>query len=175
MVGVHAARQIGTLGFVTTDSVKPVSFESAQIDTAESRTVLERYVAELDSRFPAGFDTGLAAPPQPGDFSSPWGVFLLARCNGDLAGCGALRRESDGVAEIRRMWVAPEARGAGVGRALLVELESWARKYGYRAVRLDTAESLYEAKRLYPSAGYEEIAAYNDNPYARHWFEKQLV
>jgi ribosomal protein S18 acetylase RimI-like enzyme len=65
-------------------------------------------------------------------------------------------------------------RGLGLGRRLLAELEGQARADGATSVRLDTHRSLTEAVTLYRSAGYREIAAYNDNPYAHHWFAKNL-
>lgn len=126
----------------------------------------------MTQRFPSGFDAGKAAPPGKGDFTPPTGVFLLVWSDGQPAGCGALRTQSDGVGEIRRMWIASSLRGRGAGRALLAELERQARLLGFRAVRLDTATELLEAKALYRSAGYVEIPAYNDNAYAGHWFEK---
>jgi ribosomal protein S18 acetylase RimI-like enzyme len=70
------------------------------------------------------------------------------------------------------MWIAPSARGLGIGRRLLQELEQLARRNGCRIIRLDTNESLREALQLYRSSGYREIERYNDNPYAHHWFEK---
>ena len=73
------------------------------------------------------------------------------------------------------MWVDPAARGAGVGRGLLAALEVAAADLGAATVRLDTAASLSEALGLYRSAGYREIAPYNDNPYAAHWLERTLV
>jgi GNAT superfamily N-acetyltransferase len=72
------------------------------------------------------------------------------------------------------MWVDPVARGAGVGRSLLAALEAGAVELGCRTVRLDTAASLTEALALYEVAGYVEIPAYNENPYAAHWLEKRL-
>jgi ribosomal protein S18 acetylase RimI-like enzyme len=72
------------------------------------------------------------------------------------------------------MWVASSARGLGVGRRLLAELERRAADHGSRAVRLDTNATLTEAIAMYRSAGYNEIDAFNDEPYAHHWFEKQL-
>ena len=78
------------------------------------------------------------------------------------------------VAEIKRMWIAPSARGIGIGRRLLQELEQVARRLKLRVIRLDTNESLREALRLYRSSGYREIDRYNDNPYAHHWFEKAV-
>jgi ribosomal protein S18 acetylase RimI-like enzyme len=72
------------------------------------------------------------------------------------------------------MWVAPSARGLGVGRLLLAELESEASRHGTRTIRLETNGSLSEAISLYRSSGYREVEAFNDEPYAHHWFEKRL-
>jgi ribosomal protein S18 acetylase RimI-like enzyme len=80
-----------------------------------------------------------------------------------------------GVGEIKRMWVHPELRGAGVGRKLLAALEVSSAELGHHTVRLDTSDHLAEAHALYRTAGYSEVAPYNDNPYARHWFEKRLA
>jgi ribosomal protein S18 acetylase RimI-like enzyme len=73
------------------------------------------------------------------------------------------------------MWVAESARGLGLGRRLLSELEDIAAEHGARAVRLETNRTLAEAISLYRSAGYVEVAAFNDEPYAHHWFEKQIA
>ena len=72
------------------------------------------------------------------------------------------------------MWVAPDARGLGLGRRLLLELERHARAAGAKVVRLETNQTLEEAIHLYRSSGYREVAAFNDEPYAHHWFEKRL-
>ncbi|GAA4828787.1 GNAT family N-acetyltransferase [Saccharopolyspora rosea] len=144
------------------------------VDGPAARAALDSYVAELDRRFPSGFDAARAAPPAKADFTPPAGIFLVVRMHERVLGCGALRTESGGIGEIRRMWIAPELRGRGAGRALLAELEERARQLGCRRVRLDTAAELHEARSLYESSGYVEIPAYNDNQYARHWFEKVL-
>ncbi len=73
------------------------------------------------------------------------------------------------------MWVDPEARGLGLGRRLLGELERQAGKAGARVVHLETNRALIEAIRLYRSSGYREVPAFNDEPYAHHWFEKELA
>ena len=109
------------------------------------------------------------------EFAPPHGVFLVARLEGEAVGCGAIRALDADIAEIKRMWVDPAARRLGIGRSLLSALESAAAaELGCRTVRLDTAAFLIEALPLYRSAGYSDIPAYNDNPYAEHWLEKRL-
>jgi ribosomal protein S18 acetylase RimI-like enzyme len=99
---------------------------------------------------------------------------LVARLFGDPVGCGGIRTLSAGIGEIKRMWLSPEVRGLGVGRRLLAELERAAIGRKLRIVRLDTNGSLAEALHLYRASGYRKIPAYNENPYAQHWFEKTL-
>jgi ribosomal protein S18 acetylase RimI-like enzyme len=73
------------------------------------------------------------------------------------------------------MWVAESARGLGIGRRVLTELEADAVRRGASTVRLETNRALVEAIAMYRSAGYFEVPAFNDEPFAHHWFEKQLV
>ena len=73
------------------------------------------------------------------------------------------------------MWVARSARGLGVGRRLLLALEQHARDAGASAVRLETNRALTQAIALYRRAGYLEVDAFNDEPYAHHWFEKRFA
>jgi DNA-binding MarR family transcriptional regulator len=131
-----------------------------------ARHCLGRYFAEIDERFEEGFSEDVALPV---DF----GVFVVARLRGEPIGCGALKTASP--PEIKRMWVAPEARGLGVGRRILAELERHAREQGATAIRLETNRALAEAQQLYRSAGYEQVAPFNDEPYADFWFEKPLL
>ncbi len=105
---------------------------------------------------------------------APRGLLLLAWQGQQAVGCGAVRRLDADTAEIKRMWVEPAARGQGIGRSLLAALEAGAVELGCRTVRLDTAASLTEALAMYEAAGYVEIPAYNENPYAAHWLEKRL-
>ena len=93
---------------------------------------------------------------------------------GEPVGCGALKFHPGAPAELRRMWVAPSARGLGLGRRLLAELEARAAGHGVTMLRLETNRTLAEAISLYRAAGYREVAAFNDEPYAHHWFEKSL-
>ena len=108
------------------------------------------------------------------DFAPPAGTFILIRLDGTLVGCGGFKRETAGTAYIKRMWISRDARGLGLGRRLLAELEDRARSLGYRKICLETEKSLKEAQQLYRSSGYAEVPRFNDEPYAHHWFEKPL-
>jgi DNA-binding MarR family transcriptional regulator len=143
--------------------------------SAAARHCLAAYFAELDARFDAGFDPGLSIPADTAELTPPAGLLLLARLHGEPVGCGALKLHGDAPAEIKRMWVAAHARGLGVGRRLLTALEEEARGRGAAVVRLETNRALREATALYRSAGYDEVPAFNDEPYAHHWFEKRLA
>ncbi len=143
-------------------------------DSASARACLNAYFSELGRTFPAGFDPAASVTADPHEVAPPRGQFLLVRCAGRPRGCGAVKVLDDGVGEIKRMWLHPELRGRGVGRRLLEALEDSARELGVSRVRLDTSSHLPDALRLYRAAGYREIPAYNDNPYAAHWFEKRL-
>jgi DNA-binding MarR family transcriptional regulator/GNAT superfamily N-acetyltransferase len=138
------------------------------------RWCLEQYYAELRDRFDAGFDPVTSSLPDAGEMAHPTGLFLIARLRGEPVGCGGLILHGAAPAEIKRMWVAPEVRGLGLGRRLLSELERLARESGAPATRLDTNRNLTEAISMYRSSGYEEIPDFNGEPYAHHWFEKQL-
>jgi GNAT superfamily N-acetyltransferase len=110
----------------------------------------------------------------PSEMVPPGGAFVLVREDGRPAAGGGIRRLADGVCEIKRMYVVPEARGRGHGRRLLEALERVAADLGYRRVRLDTAQSMTTAMALYESAGYRPIPDYNGNTYASFWGEKEL-
>lgn len=135
---------------------------------------LGRYFDELSSRFPEGYDRGAGDVSDADEFRAPRGCFLVATLFGEAVGCGAIRTLAPRMGEIKHLWVSPEVRGVGVGRKLLEALERAGRDRKMRGVRLDTHGSLAEARRLYLISGYREIARYNDNPHAHHWFEKTL-
>ena len=151
-----------------------VEIAAADPTTDDARFCVGSYFAELDRRMDGGFDASLSRYGDIAEFVEPAGVLLLARLRGEPVGCGALRFGASGVTEIKRMWLSKEVRGLGLGRRLLGELERHARDHGARLVRLDTNHVLTEAIALYDSAGYARIAAFNDERYADHWFEKQL-
>jgi DNA-binding MarR family transcriptional regulator/GNAT superfamily N-acetyltransferase len=132
------------------------------------------YYAELGRRFDAGFDPERSLTADADELRPPAGLLLVASLRGEPVGCGALRFHGEEPTELKRMWVAESTRGLGLGRRLLRELEARAGDSGARAVRLETNKSLLEAIALYRSAGYTEVAPFNDEPYAHHWFEKPI-
>jgi len=148
----------------------------APMDPAEphARHCLRSYFEELDRRFELGFDAARSIPLAEASMRPPAGLLMVASLRGEPVGCGALRFHGDEPAELKRMWVAESARGLGLGRRLLGELEARAAEAGAPAVRLETNGSLVEAIALYRSAGYVEVEPFNDEPYAHHWFEKAL-
>ena len=143
--------------------------------TDDARSCFQAYFDELDARFDGGFDPGTSISAAPDELTAPHGVLLLARLDGKPVGAGAVKFHDTRPAEIKRMWVSPQARGLGVARRILAQLERHARDHGASATRLETNEALTEAIQLYRSAGYLEVAPFNDEPYAHHWFEKDLI
>jgi DNA-binding MarR family transcriptional regulator/N-acetylglutamate synthase-like GNAT family acetyltransferase len=143
-------------------------------DTADARLCLSTYFSELAARFETGFDAGADDSARVEDMTPPSGLFVIARLDGDAVGCGGFKRVDKATGEIKRVWTAPSARGLGVARRMLRALEAAAREAGVKTLRLDTNRALTEAHALYRSEGYLEIARFNDNSYAHHWFEKRL-
>ena len=148
------------------------------ITAPEAQACMAAYFAELSLRFgqtfaprPVDPDTLAMAPPR--------GLFLIARQAGTPLGCVGLRSSAEGIGpgcgEVKRLWVAAEARGQGLARRLMTEIEDAARDMGLTHLRLATSRHLPEAQALYLRDGWQEIAAYNTNPHADHWFEKSLT
>ena len=142
--------------------------------SAAAQFCIESYFSEIDVRFDGGFDRTRAISADADELTEPAGLLLLARLRDEPVGCGALKLHGAEPAELKRMWVAPTARGLGVGRRLLTELEQHARERGVRVVHLETNKALHEAMSLYRSTGYVEVERFNDEPHAHHWFEKRL-
>jgi DNA-binding MarR family transcriptional regulator/GNAT superfamily N-acetyltransferase len=133
------------------------------------------YFAELDRRSESGFDPGAGISAEPYELVPPRGCFLIAYRHGEPVGCGAVKHHPGAPSELKRMWVAESARGLGIGRRLLGELERRAVRSGATKARLETNRALVEAIAMYRSAGYLEVPAFNDEPFAHHWFEKRLA
>jgi len=140
----------------------------------DARYCLRAYVEELSGRFDSGFDPARSISAADHEMTPPAGLFLVATLYAEPVGCGALKLHRGAPAEIKRMWVAPSVRGLGLGRRLLAELEARAAARGVRVLRLETNRALGEAIGLYRAAGYREVTAFNDEPYAHHWFEKSI-
>jgi DNA-binding MarR family transcriptional regulator/GNAT superfamily N-acetyltransferase len=141
----------------------------------DARACLRAYFAELGERFDSGYDPALDLTATDAEMTPPAGLFLMATLHDEPVGCGALKFGGTGPADIKRMWVAPSARGLGLGRRLLTELERQAAAHDVSVVRLETNRNLTEAISLYRSSGYREVPAFNDVFYAHHWFEKVLT
>ena len=129
----------------------------------------------MDERFKGGYQPENSLGAKDEELIEPTGLLLVAYLRNEPIGCGALRNLDTAHAEIKRVWVSPAARWLGVGRRLVHELESQALQRDVTIVRLDTNRTLVEAISLYRSAGYHEVVAFNDEPYAHHWFEKHLT
>ena len=169
------ARLLDAMGVVErllTAGLVEIAIEDPSSDAAGR--CLRSYFAELDSRFEAGFDPTRSISADASELSGSTGLLLVGRLRGEPIGCGALKLHGRGPAEVKRMWVATAARGLGVGRRILGELERHARERGVEVLRLETNRSLGEAISLYRSAGFAEVAPFNDEPYAHHWFERRL-
>ncbi len=141
----------------------------------DAKRCLRAYVAELNRRSEIPFDPSNGSTAEPHEVRPPAGAFLVAYLNGDAIGCGAVKHRVGGPTDIKRMWVAESARGLGIGRRLLRELERLARDSGAPVAQLETNAALVEAIAMYRSAGYAEVPAFNDEPFADHWFAKPLA
>src|SRR5579862_4050134 len=141
----------------------------------DARWCFEQYFAELAARFEGGFDPKLSISADARELTPPSGVLLIARLRDRPVGCAALKFHGRGPVEVKRMWVAAEVRGLGVGRRLLGGIERCAREAGVKVLRLETNRALNEAIALYQGAGFVEVDAFNAEPYAHRWFEKSVL
>jgi ribosomal protein S18 acetylase RimI-like enzyme len=157
----------------------PIRLEELPPSDPLAAAALRAYMADVSSSYqgrPATeADVEEALREFPSDELEPPGGLLLVALRGEaVVGCGGLRLGRDGVAEVKRVHVVPGERRRGLARRLMAELERRAREHGVRELRLDTRTDLVEAVALYRALGYDEIAAFGDNPYAGHWFAKRL-
>lgn len=143
--------------------------------SSDAEYCLANYFRELAERFEGGFDPANSLAPTLDEFAPPRGTFLVMRLHGEPVGCGGFKFDPPNAAYIKRMWISPAARGLGLGRRLLHELEQRARALGYGTLRLETERALTEAQHLYRSSGFLEVPPFNDEVYAHHWFEKVLT
>jgi ribosomal protein S18 acetylase RimI-like enzyme len=170
------------LGLVTAmvDVERPILASQVQLEITDPRDVharycLRSYFEELGQRFDAGFDSAQSISASDEEMTLPNGLLLVASFGGAAVGCGALKLHIDTqIAEVKRMWVAVDVRGLGLGRRLLERLSAEAASRKMLILRLETNRSLFEAKHLYQRAGFVEVNPFNSEPYAHHWFQKDL-
>jgi DNA-binding MarR family transcriptional regulator/GNAT superfamily N-acetyltransferase len=165
---VGAMREVERLLSAASVQIVPVDPEHE-----DARYCLAEYVGELNRRSERGFDPAAGVTALPHEVRPPAGQFLVAYRHGEPIGCGAVKHKAAAPSEIKRMWISPAARGLGLGRRLLGELEACAAA-GADTARLETGAVLSEALELYRSAGWVEVPAFNEEPFADHWFEKSL-
>ncbi|GAA3479121.1 GNAT family N-acetyltransferase [Streptomyces yanii] len=150
-----------------------------RFDSPDASALRRDYYDEVASRYwqrPATaeeIDEGLS-----GDgadlLTGPTGAFVVGRFDGKPASCAGLLVVDADTAELTRVFVRPEFRGTGGGGLLLAAVESAARAFGVRQIRLDTRNDLVEARGLYAKHGYREVPAFHRRQYAEHWFAKEL-
>lgn len=152
-----------------------VHFERVHPADEAARWCLKQYFSELNRRFEHGFDLSRSLHIDDEDFVPPKGAFVVGTVNGEAIACGGVKPIAPNTGYLKRMWVAESARGLGLGRRVLSELETAALSLGYTKLVLETNRALTEAIALYKSAGYRPIEPFNhDEGYADFWFEKQI-
>lgn len=138
-----------------------VATAPAQLD--EIRRLFLEYARSLNFNLCfQDFDAELASLP--GKYAPPDGVLILARVNGQSAGCIALRKIEDGVCEMKRLYVRDSYRGLKIGRLLIARIIEEAENRNYQLIRLDTAPDMKAAQSLYESFGFRDIEPYIYNP-----------
>ncbi|TFB71282.1 GNAT family N-acetyltransferase [Cryobacterium glaciale] len=160
--------------------VLPIRITTASPTSTEAKRVSTRYYEDLVGRYhrrPATrkevLDAEAGYPDD--DLLAPTGIFLLARQGLAVLGCAGMRVRPESIGEVTRVFVESAARGNGLGRLLMEELERKSRQMGIRTLRLDTRTDLIEARGLYVSLGFVEGEPHNSDPYANHWFRKDLA
>jgi ribosomal protein S18 acetylase RimI-like enzyme len=155
------------------------TFAAASPLSGRGRAVLRAYMDDVVSRYygrPATHDEVQAVldDDPSDDLEPPAGLLLVVSSDELLVGCGGLRLLPERIGELKRIYVAPSARGRGIGAELVRRLEQAARGHDVRRLRLDTRSDLVEARRLYARLGFREVEPFNRDPYSEHWFEKTL-
>jgi len=140
----------------------------------DAQWCVAQFFAEIDTLFDSGYDPAKAVVVGSEDLTPPRGALLVARLHGQPVGCGGVKLPDGEPAFLKRMWVAPSARGLGVAALLLDRLEGLALAAGSPAVTLDTNSLLTAAGRLYESRGYRQVPDFNGEPHADRWYRKEF-
>ena len=151
-----------------------IVFEEADYASDIAETCLNAYAAELGTRLNLAFDLKQAGDPDLAQMKHPNGTFIIARLGDMPVGCVGVKGSGTHLAEIKRMWITPAARGLGLAGRLMEAAEDSARSLGIQTLRLDTNSTLFEAVGLYRKLGWTEIERFNDDPYPDLFFERQI-
>jgi len=165
------AMDIVTIALSRTDIV----FEEVDYASELATHCLGEFAAELSKRLNLEFDLKKSGDPDLLQMKRPHGTFVVARLGDMPLGCVGIKGNGGSFAEIKRMWIAPAARGLGLARRLMTTAEDGARALGIETLRLDTNSTLFEAVGLYQNMGWTEIDRFNDDPYPDLFFEKRLL
>ena len=157
---------------IVISAASPVSVEAQEVSTRYYEDLVGRYHGRPAIRAEV-LDAEAGYPN--GDLLPPTGILLLARQGLSVLGCAGMRVRPGAIGEVTRVFVESAARGRGVGRLLMEELERTSLGMGICTLRLDTRTDLIEARGLYASLGFVEGEAHNADPYANHWFRKEVV
>ncbi|GAA1871784.1 GNAT family N-acetyltransferase [Myceligenerans crystallogenes] len=159
------------------------SFTAEPLTSAVARALWREYYTEVSDRWhqrehgtdtdPADLEREIAADTGDG-LVPPAGVLLVVRCDGEPAGMAGTRLRDATTAELKRVFLRPAYRGRGGAAFLVAAVEQVARELGATRMVLDTRRDLVEARALYRRLGYDEIAPFDDGPYAEHWYGKDL-
>ncbi|MEA2190232.1 MAG: hypothetical protein QOI73_353 [Solirubrobacteraceae bacterium] len=152
-----------------------IEFRTCPLDEPPAATLAQAMRDEIAALYDGLMLDGPDMPKAgPAELCPPGGTFVVGYEDDVAVCCGGIKRLPDGACEIKKMYVAEAARGRGVARELLVELERRARELGYAIARLDTGPRQPRARRMYERAGYRAIENFNGNPVATFFAEKEL-
>jgi GNAT superfamily N-acetyltransferase/DNA-binding MarR family transcriptional regulator len=173
--GSRQAELIGAMDLIATIILQDqVEIRAADPDSPAALACLERYYALLATKIEGVTAHMLTLPlADAPNYRPPIGSFLVAWSDDLPIGCVSLRPFASGGAELKRLWVDPDARGQGLGRRLMRAIESEARNLGYRELKLDSNTALPEAIALYRRDGWVDIPKYSDFP-SNVWLGKRL-
>lgn len=171
----NARRLLDAMDIVTiTLSRKDIVFEEADYASDLATHCLRAFAAEWSERLDLEFDLKKSGDPELSQMKPPHGTFIVARLGEMPVGCVGIKGNGGELAEVKRMWISPAARGLGLARRLMTSAEKAARALGITSLRLDTNSTLVEAVGLYRAMGWVEIERFNNDPYPDLFFEKML-
>jgi DNA-binding MarR family transcriptional regulator/GNAT superfamily N-acetyltransferase len=171
----NARRLLDAMDIVTIAlSRKDIVFEEVDYASDLATHCLTAFAAELSQRLNLVFDLKKSGDPELSQMKHPHGTFVVARLGNMPVGCVGIKGNGGTLAEVKRMWIAPAARGVGLARRLMTTAEQAAKSLGITTLRLDTNSTLFETVGLYRAMSWVEIDRFNNDPYPDLFFEKHL-